>query len=67
MWIQPKQDEVIRTKFANYDKQKSEVIWEFGNFSDTNCSGEFIAKIYRKGKFRFSVSNGKVTSIKKLE
>ena len=54
MFIQNGQDQDIRKVFPNYDREKSHVVFEFGLDKKTTFYGDFIVKIYRQGRYRFS-------------
>lgn len=63
MTILNSQDAIIRQVFPDYNREKSSVIFEFGN----GCDCDFIVKIYRKGTHRFDVQCGVVTNHKKIK
>lgn len=59
MEITDGQDYAITLSMGNYNREKSSIIFEAGSTNkDKNgiayFNGDFIAHIYRKGKFRFS-------------
>lgn len=62
MHILDSQDAIIRKVFPDYDRTKSSIIMEFGNY--LNC--DFIAKIYRKGVHRFDMVNGELVLHKRV-
>ena len=59
MEITDGQDYAITLSMDNYNREKSSIIFEAGNTNKDEdgrpyFDGDFIAHIYRKGKFRFT-------------
>lgn len=63
MEITLKQDRAIRSKFPNYNREKSSIIAEFGN----SIWCDFVVKIFRKGTYRIEYKENEIRQYKKVK
>lgn len=61
MDIQPFQHQAIQRVFPTYNREKSHIVWEFGN----EVSMSFAVRIHRKGRYLFEISGSEYKSHKK--